>query len=109
MPDDRSTASLGPSRSTLSGSLRARQGSSLRFDPLRGLTPLTRPSAEPRSWQSCDGPGSPWSVGHRARFNQWEGRAELMNITSITPSIGVTIGRHTRLYYAYITTAPAAV
>jgi hypothetical protein len=32
-----------------------------------------------------------------------------MNITSITPSIGVTIGRHTRLYYAYITTAPAAV
>jgi hypothetical protein len=32
-----------------------------------------------------------------------------MNITSITPSIGVTIGRQTRLYYAYITTAPAAL
>ena len=32
-----------------------------------------------------------------------------MNTTSITPSIGVTIGRHTRLYYAYITTAPAAL
>jgi hypothetical protein len=31
-----------------------------------------------------------------------------MNITSITPTIGVTIGRQTRLYYAYITTAPAA-
>lgn len=30
-----------------------------------------------------------------------------MNTTSITPSIGVTIGRQTRLYYAYITTAPA--
>lgn len=29
--------------------------------------------------------------------------------TSITPSIGVTIGRQTRLYYAYITTAPAAL
>jgi hypothetical protein len=33
----------------------------------------------------------------------------LMNTTSITPSIGVTIGRQTRLYYAYITTAPAAL
>jgi hypothetical protein len=32
-----------------------------------------------------------------------------MNTTSITPSIGVTIGRHTRLYCAYITTAPAAL
>ena len=32
-----------------------------------------------------------------------------MHITSITPSIGVTIGRHTRLYFAYITTAPAAL
>jgi hypothetical protein len=32
-----------------------------------------------------------------------------MNGTSITPSIGVTIGRQTRLYYAYITTAPAAL
>ena len=32
-----------------------------------------------------------------------------MNITSITPSIGVTIGRLTRLYHAYITTAPAAL
>ena len=26
---------------------------------------------------------------------------------SITPSITVTIGRHTRLYFAFITTAPA--
>ena len=32
-----------------------------------------------------------------------------MNATSITPIIGVTIGRQTRLYYAYITTGPAAV
>jgi hypothetical protein len=32
-----------------------------------------------------------------------------MHTTSITPSIGVTIGRQTRLYYAYITTAPAAL
>jgi hypothetical protein len=32
-----------------------------------------------------------------------------MCTTSITPSIGVTIGRQTRLYYAYITTAPAAL
>ena len=32
-----------------------------------------------------------------------------MSDTSITPSIEVTIGRQTRLYYAYITTAPAAL
>jgi hypothetical protein len=29
-----------------------------------------------------------------------------MRQLSITPSITVTIGRHTRLYFAYITTAP---
>jgi hypothetical protein len=32
-----------------------------------------------------------------------------MNTTSITRSIGVTIGRLTCLYYAYISTAPAAL
>ena len=32
-----------------------------------------------------------------------------MTITSTTPSIGVTIGRDTRLYYAYVTSAPAAL
>lgn len=32
-----------------------------------------------------------------------------MPTPSITPSIGVTIGRDTRLYYAYITTAPATL
>jgi hypothetical protein len=30
-----------------------------------------------------------------------------MRQLSITPSITVTIGRHTRLYYAFVTTAPA--
>ncbi|MEZ5420283.1 MAG: hypothetical protein R2708_23495 [Vicinamibacterales bacterium] len=32
-----------------------------------------------------------------------------MSDTSITPSIEVTIGRQTRLYHAFITTAPAAL
>ena len=32
-----------------------------------------------------------------------------MSDTSITPSIQVTIGRQTRLYHAFITTAPAAL
>ncbi len=32
-----------------------------------------------------------------------------MSIGSITPTIGVTIGRQTRLYHAYITTAPVAL
>jgi hypothetical protein len=30
-----------------------------------------------------------------------------MRHQSITPSIAVTIGRHTRLYFAFVTTAPA--
>ena len=30
-------------------------------------------------------------------------------MSDITPSIEVTIGRQTRLYYAYVTTAPAAL
>jgi hypothetical protein len=30
-----------------------------------------------------------------------------MRELSITPTIAVTIGRHTRLYFAYVTTAPA--
>jgi hypothetical protein len=38
-----------------------------------------------------------------------KGRTSLMNTTSITPWIGVTIGRDTRLFYVYITTAPAAL
>ena len=32
-----------------------------------------------------------------------------MRQLSITPSITVTIGRHTRLYHAYVTTAPPAL
>ena len=32
-----------------------------------------------------------------------------MRQLSVTPSIAVTIGRHTRLYCAYVTTAPAAL
>jgi hypothetical protein len=30
-----------------------------------------------------------------------------MRQLSITPSVTVTIGRHTRMYYAFVTTAPA--
>ncbi len=32
-----------------------------------------------------------------------------MRQLSITPTITVTIGRHTRLYFAYVTTAPPAL
>lgn len=32
-----------------------------------------------------------------------------MRQLSITPSITVTIGRHTRLYFAFVTTAPATL
>ncbi len=32
-----------------------------------------------------------------------------MRQLSITPSITVTIGRHMRIYYAFVTTAPAAL
>jgi hypothetical protein len=33
----------------------------------------------------------------------------MMRQLSITPSITVTIGRHTRQYFAYVTTAPATL
>src|SRR5262249_3300602 len=46
-------------------------------------------------------------IGHDSMDTK--GRIRSMTMTSITPSIGVTIGRQTRLYYAYITTAPAAL
>lgn len=32
-----------------------------------------------------------------------------MHEQSVTPTISVTIGRHTRLYFAYVTTAPPAL
>jgi hypothetical protein len=32
-----------------------------------------------------------------------------MQPLSITPSVTVTIGRHTRMYYAFVTTAPPAL
>src|SRR5262245_19480902 len=73
------------------------------------LTPLTIPSGERRPRQRRDGTAGPWPIGHRARFDGTKGRKRLMNITSITPSIVVTIGRQTRIYYAYITTAPAGL
>src|SRR5438034_34841 len=83
----------------------------LRFapTPLRGASALTRPSREPgpgyyvmavHSDGSCD-LGFEW-------IRTLKGRATMIT-TSITPSIGVTIGRHTRLYYAYITTGPASI
>src|SRR6266536_6710238 len=34
-------------------------------------------------------------------------RSTTMRQLSITPSVTVTIGRHTRLYFAFVTTAPA--
>jgi len=79
----------------------------LRFapTPLRAASALTRPSREPGSGNyvmAGQSHGS-FDVGLDSK-----GR-NTMNVTSITPSIGVTIGRHSRLYYAYITTAPAAL
>jgi hypothetical protein len=74
-----------------------------------GLAPLTNTSVEP-------------VFGIYVMAGGFHGRACLgrdevntntrrfpMHPTSFTPSIGVTIGRQTRLYYAYITTAPAAL
>src|SRR5258705_624242 len=43
----------------------------------------------------------------RAVMKDVRERSHAMRDLSITPSITVTIGRHTRLYFAFITTAPA--
>jgi hypothetical protein len=43
----------------------------------------------------------------RAVLNLVRGRRDPMRHQAMTPSITVTIGRHTRLYFAFVTTAPA--
>lgn len=72
-----------------------------------------------RAAHALDEPSTEPVLGNYVMARQVHGRLDIgldskgrditMNTTSITPSIGVTIGRHTRLYYLYITTAPAAL
>src|SRR5438874_3509523 len=52
-----------------------------------------------------DGPVNPASFSSHASNE----RREPMRQLSITPSITVTIGRQTRLYFAFVTTAPASL
>jgi hypothetical protein len=73
------------------------------------LTPLTRPPAS-AVLGNCVMARQVHGRSHIGLDSMdTKGRLRFMNTTSITPSIGVTIGRLTRLYYAYITTAPAAL
>jgi hypothetical protein len=70
------------------------------------LTPLTIPRSSPVLGQYV------MARQVHGRLNigiQFERTDQIMNTTSITPWIGVTIGRDTRLFYGYITTAPAAL
>jgi hypothetical protein len=93
--------------------LRHASGSSRVFAALRprfaGLTPLTRPSGAPGLGNYVMARTINVRSGTGSKFDSTRREDITMQTTSITPSIGVTIGRHTRLYYAHIPTAPAVV
>ena len=101
----RSQLRAGHHVSGFSGSPRRRQGSSLRFDPLRGADGLDERLGRATGGQLRDArqvlPG-----GKRNAMV----RKEQRHVRHIdTPSIEVTIGRQTRLYHAFVTTAPATL
>ena len=85
----------GPSR--LFASLRPRQA---------GLAALTAPACSPGFGQYVMPEGS--SPRPSTTINPPE-RRNAMRDFATTPSIDITIGRQTRLYHAFVTTAPAAL
>ncbi len=84
----------------LSGVPQGRQASALRSDPF-GAGGLDGPSGPPRIGN--------YVMAGMHPTNERTRRKERRNHVrpAITPSIEVTIGRETRLYHAFITTAPA--
>jgi hypothetical protein len=88
---------LGSPSSRLSAALRPR---------CAGLAALTSGSVEPPEGHYV----MPGGFCPAAKANESvSSRSNSMSDTSITPNIEVTIGRQTRLYHAFVTTAPAAL
>ncbi len=93
----------GPSQFRLCGSPPRRQGSSLFFDLTSSGFGLDGRLVEPLE-QLCDVPAHLPGIGLRSPL-----QVIAMSDTSSVPSIQVTIGRQTRLYHAFVTTAPASL
>ena len=74
---------------------------------LRAADALDETLGRARSWHLRDGPVGLWPVRHRARFEGRKGHHHECNVDHTQHR--ATIGRHIRLYHAYITTAPAAL
>ena len=81
---------------------------------LRAVKPL-RFAPTPFGAGGLDGPSGPPRIGNyvmagmhpTAATDKNQRKEKTMLASKITPSIEVTIGRETRLYHAFITTAPA--
>ena len=81
---------------------------------LRAVKPL-RFAPTPFGAGGLDGPSGPPRIGNYVmagmhptnELTRQQGKERTMYAPPITPSIEVTIGRETRLYHAFITTAPA--
>ena len=81
---------------------------------LRAVKPL-RFAPTPFGAGGLDGPSGPPRIGNyvmagmhpTAATNKNQRKEKTMLASRITPSIEVTIGRETRLYHAFITTAPS--
>ena len=104
---------------------RADRGRSPRMTPRRAITPpdyraslrAVKPlrfAPTPFGAGGLDGPSGPPRIGiyvmagmhPPTRTHSTQGKERTMYAPTITPSIEVTIGRETRLYHAFITTAP---
>src|SRR5687768_18404943 len=79
---------------------------------LRAVKPL-RFAPTPFGAGGLDGPSGPPRIGNyvmagtpRAQLHSAQRKERTMYAPPITPSIEVTIGRETRVYHAFITTAP---
>ena len=106
----------------------ANRGRSPRMTPRRAITPpdcraslrAVKPlrfAPTPFGAGGLDGPSGPPRIGNyvmagihpRHERIEHNGKERTMYAPTITPSIEVTIGRETRLYHAFITTAPTTL
>ena len=82
-----------------------------------GLVKPLRFAPTPFGAVGLDGPSGPPRIGAYVmagihcptRNHSTPGKEDTMYVPARTPSIAVTIGRETRIYHAFITTAPVAL
>ena len=98
------TTALGHHVSELCGASRRGQASSLRSAPF-GAVGLDRASVAPKAGNYVMAQGAARTVRTYAPLRG--GKEETMNYAN-SPAVDVTIGGQTRIYHAFVTTAPVA-